>query len=196
MTRTWREDFLAREMSRSFARQRHRVTGERVGIPGLIWQPDIAFWAKQAGVEDLDKRFPEEAMRDPMGSINRKVEAYRKEHEMLNQLRGLQIDKYDLDEIVYLDFVTAGLLMQYESYDLEPPEFLVDAASKLQFEIGKRREENLSKALKLAEAERTSLRSIDEKRKDLDARISRLKSKVRGAAPTPTPGETPTGDNQ
>ena len=99
---------------------------------------------------------------------------------MIETLRTLVIDRIDLDEAVWLSLCAETLWIHYEAHELEPPDWLQDRIDDLKSEIKARRDDNLRKAIKDAEAELTKLASREEKRTDLVQKLAELKAK-RGA---------------
>lgn len=66
----------------------------------------------------------------------------------------------------------------YQDLSLDTPEWIIDKLGEIDREINLRVKSDLAHRLKIAKARRASLRTADEKRKDLDAEIAALESKL------------------
>ena len=73
-----------------------------------------------------------------------------------------------------LKIIDAG----FQELKLEPPDWVLEKLSETGHEINMRVKGELMKRLKSAKARRSALRTADEKRKDLDAEIAELESKL------------------
>lgn len=93
---------------------------------------------------------------------------------MLNELKNLQLDRLDLDEIVALYGLGDSIRKVNAEYGLPQPEWLTTNLETLQKEIKSKRRDSLERALKLAKARKEQLKTIDERRKDTEAEIERL----------------------
>lgn len=95
---------------------------------------------------------------------------------MLEQLKSFNLDRIDLDEMVALFAFGENLKAVYGNMLLEVPEWVIDNVATLQKEIHSRRRDNLEKELKKAQASLETLKTADEKRLDLRAKIERLQA--------------------
>ena len=95
---------------------------------------------------------------------------------MLEQLRNFNLDRIDLDEMVALFAFGENLKVVYGNLLLEVPEWVTDNVATLQKEIHSRRRDSLEKELKKAQASLESLKTADEKRQDIRAKIERLQT--------------------
>lgn len=95
---------------------------------------------------------------------------------MLEQLRNVNVDRMDLDEVVALLTFGEQLQANYTANALEVPEWITDKTSALKKEAQRRRRDNLEAALKSAVARKEALKTADQKRADTDAEIERLKA--------------------
>jgi len=66
----------------------------------------------------------------------------------------------------------------FQEMKLDTPEWVVDKLSEVGLEINVRVRSELQRRLKTAKARRSALRTADERRKELDAEIAELESKV------------------
>lgn len=116
---------------------------------------------------------------------------------MLAQLKVLNTDRLSEEEILTLSVFGEGLLAGYSANDLQAPEWLVANTAQLRKEIASRRDENLDKALQVARARRSELRTAEEKRKDLEAEIAELEAKRNRKGPNADAATSaPAGDTQ
>ena len=93
---------------------------------------------------------------------------------MLQELRDLNLERPDLDELVALHAFASGMEQSYSATGAEPPEWFKENKDALQREIKNRRRDSIERALKDAKARKEKLKTMDEKRADLDAEIARL----------------------
>lgn len=73
-----------------------------------------------------------------------------------------------------LKIIDAG----YQELGVDTPEWVLDKLSAVSHEITMRVRNELARQLRAAKARRDSLRTRDEKRQDLDARIAELENKL------------------
>lgn len=97
---------------------------------------------------------------------------------MLNELKNLNLDRYDEEGIVALLAFGENLAETYKKNDLEAPDWLAEKLTSLRKEIVSRRRDNIERALKNAKARREALRTAEEKRNDLDKSIAALEAKL------------------
>lgn len=94
---------------------------------------------------------------------------------MLDKLKGLNTDRLDIDDVVaYLAFANS-VKVEFEKHELEVPDWLTETIDALKTEVKARRRDNLMRALKAAEAKAAGLRSPEQKRRDAQADIKRIK---------------------
>ncbi len=97
---------------------------------------------------------------------------------MLNQLKGVNVERLDLHEVVEWLVHCELVLTASKRYKLTPSEWLVDITQTLRREVMNRRRDNLALALKKAEGRLETLRSPKEMRADTKAEIDRLRSEL------------------
>lgn len=110
---------------------------------------------------------------------------------MLTQLKNLVIDRVDMDEALSLIVFGKQLAAEYGGHGIEPPMWLTEALEELDREIARRRRDELRRMLKEAKLRREGLKTVDEKRQELDDRIGRLEAQISGASGAAGADETP-----
>lgn len=99
---------------------------------------------------------------------------------MLTKLRTFNVDGLEVDEAVALYAFGKTLGQTYAEFGLEPPEWVGEQLEVLRREIKDRQRDALIKDLKDTKARREGLRTVDEKRAELDAKIARLEAAIGG----------------
>lgn len=95
---------------------------------------------------------------------------------MLDIIKGLDLDGHDLEALVEYAAFTDLFVSQFEKNSLEVPSWLKEKRESLESTIKSKRRDAVVAALKSAEAKFDSLKSAEDKRKDLQDEITRLKS--------------------
>ena len=98
---------------------------------------------------------------------------------MLKELRNLDVDGADLDEAVAL--LTVGRLVKvtFTENKMEPPEWMIEKLDYLEKHIKAKRIDNITRALKEAQARRAALATAEEKRSKEDAKIAELEAALK-----------------
>lgn len=93
---------------------------------------------------------------------------------MLNLLKNFDAERMDVDELVALSLFARQLHGEYETLNLDVPDWVDESTRGVRLEIRSRVSDLLAKRLKEAKARRASLRTTEEKRTELDAEIEKL----------------------
>lgn len=97
---------------------------------------------------------------------------------LLQSLRNLQLDRKDFDECVALLSQAVALKATYKEVGFHAPEFVADAEAQLRREIENRRRDQVAARIKALRAQRETLKTVSERRKDVDAELAELESIV------------------
>lgn len=97
---------------------------------------------------------------------------------MLRELRNLDVDGAELDELVAGVTFGKALLATFTENRMQPPEWLADKMDKAGALIATKRRENLQRALKEAEARRAGLATAEERRQRENELIEKLKAEL------------------
>jgi hypothetical protein len=95
---------------------------------------------------------------------------------MLEELRGLDVERTNLDEMVALSTFGRAMEDEYKRLTIPVPEWLEDRLSALDREIRLRRTDALQAKLKELEARKEALKTADQKRQDVDAEMAKVKA--------------------
>jgi len=96
----------------------------------------------------------------------------------INQLKSLNTDKYDLDELVALSAEGKALQAEYSALGADEPEWLGTAVRSLARDIRVRQADAIEKRLRQAKARVQALKPASERRAELEAEIASLQSKL------------------
>lgn len=99
---------------------------------------------------------------------------------MLHQFKEIEVDRNGMDELIALRAFGRSLRDGYVEYDLETPPWVNDRLAILDKEIRGRVADALAKDIKDTEARLEALKSRDERKDELNARLARLKAKAAG----------------
>jgi len=97
---------------------------------------------------------------------------------LIQALQTMNIDRMDLDEAVELYTRALAMLATYKGKRLVPPDSLEGGIEALDAYIETRRQENIKAALKRARAAKEGLRTVPERRKDVDREIEALEAEL------------------
>lgn len=98
---------------------------------------------------------------------------------MLRQILNFQSDHgSDLDELVALAAFGATVKAQYEGLKMTPPQQFGENLTAIEKELKTRRKDNIERALREARARKEALKTMDEKRLDLDKSIAALEASL------------------
>jgi len=95
---------------------------------------------------------------------------------MLRAFRELEVDGNDIDELIVLERFGKGLATGYTEHALDVPEWVSDKLTALGKEIKARRADAIAREIKLTEGRLEALKTADEKRVDLRAKLERLRA--------------------
>lgn len=93
---------------------------------------------------------------------------------MFDQLKNLDIDRMDLDEAVALLAFGKAVRAEYDSVQVEVPEWVDARIRELKREIHARQADSRDKRLRELKARREALKPAEERRSEIDAEIKRL----------------------
>jgi len=96
---------------------------------------------------------------------------------VLQALRNLNLDAIDLDEAIALYAQAKVTAEAFAEFAVEPA-WLTDVKERLGKWIKERRRDAIEHELKLAEVDLDKLKTAEEKRGDVKARIERLKAQL------------------
>lgn len=99
---------------------------------------------------------------------------------MLNDLRRVNLDGQNLDELMALDFFALGLRARFEARQAPVPEWLDARIRELSREITRRTADHLEKSLKDIEAQEAALMTQEQKRAKVAAEKARLLAQMSG----------------
>lgn len=97
---------------------------------------------------------------------------------MLHQFREIELDRNGMDELLALRAFGRAFEMEWTDYDLEVPPWVTDRLALLDKEIRSRVADALAKDIKDTELRLEALKSRDERKEELNARLARLKAKA------------------
>jgi hypothetical protein len=96
--------------------------------------------------------------------------------KMLKELRGLDVERTDLDEMVALSTFGLSMKVEYERLTIPVPEWLETRLGELDRTIRSQRREALEKKVKELEARKDALKTAEQKRQDVDAELAKVKA--------------------
>lgn len=94
--------------------------------------------------------------------------------QLLAEIRTVSVDGMDLHDAVVAITIVKLLKTEYEVHGLPPPDWLDARLTELQEEVKNRKRDYLQRALKSAQARQSTLKTAEEKRKDVQEEIERL----------------------
>lgn len=97
---------------------------------------------------------------------------------MLERLKNFDLDRMDVDELVFLSALARTLKQEYEAVGAETPEWVDTRARELRREIRARHADLIEKRLREAKMRLEALKPASERRKDVEAEIARLEAMV------------------
>jgi hypothetical protein len=98
----------------------------------------------------------------------------RRDRGMLEQLRGLNLERLDIDDAVALYTFGKQLSSTYLQFSMEVPEWVVDNTGALEKEIKNRRRDFLESERKKTVMAIESLKTKEERKTDLQQKLERL----------------------
>lgn len=99
--------------------------------------------------------------------------------EMFEKLRNLNIDRLSVDEAVFLLTSAKTFAAGYAEIGIPVPEWLGDNIRSLEKDVKSRQRDEMERRLREAKTRRNSLRTAEEKRKDIDEEIARLEAALK-----------------
>lgn len=98
---------------------------------------------------------------------------------MLNALKNLNLERTDPDELVGLIAFGRMMVSTYTSVESEVPEWLTTNIESVEREFNARRQDAIAKEIKDTQARLEALKTSEQKRADLNAKLRRLKAQVK-----------------
>lgn len=98
---------------------------------------------------------------------------------MIEKLKNLVVAKYQVEELIELRAGARSLFDEYATQKLDQPEWLSNSVNDLDREIAARVRDERARRLSEARARRSSLKTLDEKRSDLDREIAELEETLK-----------------
>ena len=97
---------------------------------------------------------------------------------MLDLLKNFDANRLDMEQLVELSAEARKMASEYEALKVEVPEWLGIQTKSLRREIASRDADRKERALRDLKARRSTLKTVDEKRTELDKQIADLESQV------------------
>lgn len=97
---------------------------------------------------------------------------------MLDQLKNLNVDRPQLDELIALQAEAASLKGAYEKFGIEEPEWLSNADRNLHREIRNRAAADIERKIREKKGQLEGLKTTAEKRAALEADLAALNAKA------------------
>ena len=97
----------------------------------------------------------------------------------ISQLKTLDTDRYDLDELVALSAEGKSLQTEYRGLGVDEPEWLGSAVRSLARDIRVRQADAIEKRLRQAKARVQALKPASERRAELEKEIAELQEKLK-----------------
>lgn len=97
----------------------------------------------------------------------------------ISQLKSLDTDRYDLDELVALSAEGKALSAEYAALGADEPEWLGSAVRSLARDIRTRQADAIEKRLRQAKARVQALKPASERRAELEAEIAKLQDQLK-----------------
>jgi hypothetical protein len=101
---------------------------------------------------------------------------------LINQLKALDTTRPDLDELVSLSAQAKVLRAEYESENVDVPEWLDNANREIKREIRNRAADSIEKRKKELQNRLDALKTPTERRAELQAELDRLNGQATGAS--------------
>lgn len=98
---------------------------------------------------------------------------------MLERLKNFDIDRMDIDEVVYLSALARIMKQEYETVGAECPEWVDSRARSLRREIHARQADLTEKRLREAKSRLEAIKPASEKRKDIEQEIQKLEEMLK-----------------
>lgn len=97
----------------------------------------------------------------------------------ISQLKNLDTDRYDLDDLVALSAEGKALQAEYSALGVDEPEWLGSAVRSLTRDIRTRQADAIEKRLRQAKARVQALKPASERRAELEAEIAKLQDQLK-----------------
>ena len=98
--------------------------------------------------------------------------------KIIVNLQAIEIDTTGIEDLMIIKNQLSVIDTEYQNLTLDTPEWVTDKLGEVSREINNRVTAELQMKLKQAKSRRAALKTADEKRKDLDAEITALESKL------------------
>lgn len=97
---------------------------------------------------------------------------------MLNELKTLNLQRPDIDELVALSVFGKGMRAEYEAHQLEVPQWLDDRTRDISREIRNRTEDARAKRISEIRSRMDALKTATERKAELQAELDKLEGKT------------------
>lgn len=165
----------------------------RAEVEQEIYQDRIRLILKERLEAPIETSRINEALCRPIGDVERQAKwvtmkkrtaatARRRREEvtqtmqMLRDLRGLDPDGADLDEIIALSAFGRSLKVEYDRNVIPTPDWLDDRLDNLERAARLLRQDALEKKLKELQSRKEALKTAEQKRQDVDAELEKVRA--------------------
>ena len=93
---------------------------------------------------------------------------------MLEKLKNLDVDRPDLEELIYLSAQARALRAEFEAESVEVPEWLDNSARALKREVRTRLANSVDKRVREIKSRLDALKTPSEKKAELEAELATL----------------------
>lgn len=97
---------------------------------------------------------------------------------MLQELKGLDLDRIDIEDAVACSFFAKGLAEHFKGHKLPEPLWLQEKTAELNAYIGLKRKDILARERKALQTEADRLRTPQERREDISARLKAIDEQI------------------
>lgn len=112
--------------------------------------------------------------------LERSLKQERGNRSMLRELKNLNVDTREMEELIALSAFAKSMKAEYEFREMEVPEWIGDRLTLLNSEIRTRRHDELTRALREKKIRRQQMAPREERVAQLDADIERLEKQLAG----------------
>lgn len=95
---------------------------------------------------------------------------------MLAQLKGVNLPRTDVEEMVVLLVFAEGMKLKYQELEIDVPEWLSDKISAITKEVEARNHDSILAKIRSAESRLEAMKPAEQKRVELSKEIKRLKA--------------------
>jgi len=95
---------------------------------------------------------------------------------MLDRLKNLDVQRPDVEELVFLSMLATAYHAEFDRLSVEVPEWLDSRSRELKREIRTRQQDNVDKRVREIKSRLDALKTPSEKREELQAELAKLQS--------------------